>query len=159
MRVNSFRLGEIDVPADKIIQTEKPVLGFEHLRRYCLVEVEELRPFLWLQAIDDPAVAFLIVNPRVFYPDYRIEVNSKEIAELEVLRVEAVETYVIVTVPDDPNEMSVNLQGPILINTENNRAKQLILVNSQYQIAHRIMDTLPATTPAPVVEEEELVGV
>jgi flagellar assembly factor FliW len=158
MIVNSLRLGQLEVPDDKVIQTEKPVLGFEHLRRYCLVDVEELRPFMWFQAVDDPTVAFLIVNPKVFYPDYRIEVNSKEIAELQVRQVEAVETYVIVTVPDDPNEMSVNLQGPILINTENNRAKQLILVNSEYRIVHRVMDTMPKIQPETSMEEE-LVGV
>ncbi len=158
MIVNSLRLGQLDVPDNKVIQTEKPILGFEHLRRYCLVDIEELRPFLWFQSVDDPAVTFLIVNPRVFFPNYRIEVNSREIAELQVQKVEAVETYVIVTVPDDPKEMSINLQGPILINTENNRAKQLILVNSKYRIAHRIMDVLPESTPEASPEEEELVG-
>jgi len=150
MIVKSLRLGQLEVPDDKIIKTEKPVLGFEHLSRYCLVQVDELRPFMWLQSVEDPAVVFLVVNPRVFFPNYRIEVNSREIAELKVERVESVETYVIVTVPEDPSQMSANLQGPIIINTENNRAKQLILVNSEYQIAHNILDALPkdaATEP------------
>jgi flagellar assembly factor FliW len=143
MIVESLRLGKLNVPDNKIIKTEKPVLGFEHLSRYCLVEVDELRPFLWMQSVEDQAVAFLVVNPRVFFPDYKIEVNSKEIAELKVNQVELVETYVIVTVPEDPSQISINLQGPIIINTENNLAKQLILVNSDYRIAHRILDTLP----------------
>ncbi|UCD63414.1 MAG: flagellar assembly protein FliW [Candidatus Zixiibacteriota bacterium] len=159
MIISSLRLGQLEVPDDKVIFTEKPILGFEHLRRYCLVDVEELRPFLWLQSVDDPAIAFLMVNPRVFFPDYRIEVNSNEIAELQVNRVEAVETYVIVTVPERPDEMSVNLQGPLLINTENNKAKQLILVNSGYQIAHRIMDSLPQKQTESSPQKEELVGV
>jgi flagellar assembly factor FliW len=143
MIVQSLRLGQLEIPDDKVFRTEKPILGFEHLCRYCLIEIDELRPFMWMQSTEDPAIAFLVVNPRVFFPDYRIEVNSKEIAELTVARVESVETYVIVTVPEDPTEMSVNLQGPIIINTENNKAKQLILVNSEYQIAHRILDTVP----------------
>ncbi len=152
MIVKSLRLGQLEIPDDKIIKMEKPILGFEHLGRYCLIEVDELRPFMWMQSVEDPAVAFLVVNPRVFFPDYKIEVNSKEIAEIKVDRVEAVETYVIVTVPEDPREMSVNLQGPVIINTDNNRAKQLILVNSEYKIAHNILDTLPeekAKTPVP----------
>lgn len=159
MIVRSLRLGQLDVPDTKVITTAKPILGFEHLQRYCLVDVEEIRPFLWLQSIDDAAVAFLMVNPRVFFPDYKIEVNSKEIAELQVRSVASVETYVIVTVPDDPRQMSVNLQGPILINTENNSAKQLILVNSEYKIAHSIIDTLPTEQEQPCLPEEELVGV
>lgn len=159
MIVKSLRLGQLDIPDNKIIKTEKPILGFEHLSRYCLVEVDELRPFLWMQSAEDPAVAFLVVNPRVFFPDYRIEVNSKEIAELKVSQVEAVETYVIVTLPENPREMSVNLQGPIIINTENNKAKQLILVNSDYRIAHRILDTLPDEVEKPQVSDLEPVEV
>jgi len=158
MIVKSLRLGQLEVPDDKIIKTEKPVLGFEHLSRYCLVQVEELRPFMWLQSVEDPAVVFLVVNPRVFFPDYKIEVNSKEIAELKVERVESVETYVIVTVPEDPRQMSANLQGPIIINTENNRAKQLILVNSDYQIAHNILDALPQDTATTPERQLETVG-
>jgi flagellar assembly factor FliW len=49
---------------------------------------------------------------------------------------------VIVTLAEDPNQISVNLQGPVLINTENNLAKQLVLVNSQYQVRHRILDSV-----------------
>ncbi len=159
MIVNSLRLGPLEIPQEKMIRTEKPILGFEHLTRYCLVDVEELRPFMWFQSVDDPAVAFLVVNPRVFFPNYKIEVNSNEIAELEVSRVESVETYVIVTVPEDANQISANLQGPVIINTENNRAKQLILVNSEYCIAHRIMDTLPRQPEEAQTEIPELAEV
>jgi flagellar assembly factor FliW len=97
-----------------------------------------------MQSTEDPAVSFLVVNPIVFYPKYRIEVNPKEIAELRIAKVESVETYVIVTVPEDPKQISVNLQGPVLINTENNLAKQLVLVNSQYLVKHSLLETLDA---------------
>jgi len=82
MIVNSLRFGQLEVPNDKIITMEKPILGFENVCHYCLVEVDEIRPFLWLQAVDDPSLAFLVVNPLVFFPDYRIEVNSNEIGDL-----------------------------------------------------------------------------
>ncbi len=143
MIVNSLRLGQLEVPDEKMIFMERPILGFEHLARFCLVETEDLFPFMWLVSSDDPTVAFLVVNPRVFFPDYRIEVNPKEIAELDIAHTGSVETYVIVTIPEDPREISVNLQGPILINTENNRAKQLVLVNSDYRVRHYIMEAIP----------------
>jgi len=159
MIVNSLRFGQLEVPNDKIITMEKPILGFENVCHYCLVEVDEIRPFLWLQAVDDPSLAFLVVNPLVFFPDYRIEVNSKEIGDLCVSQVNSVETYVIVTVPETPRDMSVNLQGPILINTENGRAKQLVLVNSSYQVQHLLFDHDPAQTVEDTVHEIEPVGV
>ena len=127
------------VPEDKVITMERPILGFEKLRNYCLVEMEELAPFYWMQSTEEPAVAFLVCNPLIFFEDYRIEINSQEIAELEVDNVRSVETYVIVTIPDNGEDVSANLQGPILINNENRRAKQLVLVNSEYDVRHPLL--------------------
>jgi flagellar assembly factor FliW len=157
MILTSSRLGRIEVPDTKVISMARPILGFERLTEFCLVEVEAIAPFLWLHSVEDPTVAFLVVNPLVFFPKYRIEINSAEIAELEVDRSEMIETYVIATVPTEYQKMSVNLQGPILINPANNLAKQLVLVNSDYKVRHFLM---PATDSADVREvEEETVGV
>ncbi|MBK7141047.1 MAG: flagellar assembly protein FliW [bacterium] len=155
--VESLRFGTLDVPEDKTIFMERPILGFEHLKTFCLVELAELSPFLCMQSTEDPAVSFLVVNPLVFYPRYRIEVNPKEIAELRIAKTESIETYVIVTVPEDARQISVNLQGPVLINTENNLAKQLVLVNSQYQVRHQLLEILE--TPQRKVERGSPVAV
>jgi len=161
MIISTLRFGELEVPGDKIITMEKPVLGFEQLKQYCIVERDDCEPFLWFQSLEDPAIAFLIVNPVIFYPDYRIEVNPKEIEELLVNDVKTIETYVIVTVPQDPQRMSINLQGPILINTESRLAKQLVMVNSEYRVKHFIMKSTEMTRARETVEETEetLVGV
>jgi flagellar assembly factor FliW len=45
------------------------------------------------------------------------------------------------------------LQGPILINTETNLAKQLVLVNSRYQVQHRLMDVIGETREEPMRQE------
>ena len=159
MQINSLRLGQLDVPDNKIITMKRPILGFENLSRFCLIESEEMAPFLWLHSVEEPSIVFMIVNPIVFFPDYQIEVNPKEIAELEIDRLEAVETYVIATIPDDPTLMSVNLQGPVLINTEKGLGKQLILVNSNYKVNNIIMDAIEAIADESIEKEEELVGV
>jgi flagellar assembly factor FliW len=139
MNITTLRFGPLEIPDEKIITMPKPILGFEHLKRYCIIEREDSEPFLWYQSLDDPAIAFIIVNPLLFYADYHIEVNPKEVEELKITDVKAVETYVIVTIPTDPSQMSINLQGPVLINTETRLAKQLILVNSDYDVKHYII--------------------
>ena len=156
-KITTLRFGTVDVPEEKLITMERPILGFEQLTSFCLVDVPELAPFLWLQSTEEPAAAFLVVNPCVFYPSYRIEINPKEIAELRVALPRSIETYVIVTLADDPSQISVNLQGPILVNTENNLAKQLVLVNSQYQVRHLLSDVLE--TPGTRTRKERLVEV
>jgi flagellar assembly factor FliW len=158
MIIDSLRFGQLEIPDDKVITMKRPILGFEHLSRFCLIEREEMAPFFWLHSIEDSATAFIVMNPAILQKDYRIEVNPKEIAELEVTNLEAVETYVVVTVPDDPRQMSANLQGPILINSDNGYAKQLILVNSDYKVKHRIMDEI-GSPEGSTAEEPELVEI
>lgn len=156
MRITTLRFGELDIPDDKIIQMAKPVLGFEQLKKFCIIEGEEFEPFLWFQSIEEPSVAFIMVNPMFFHPDYHIEVNPKEIEELDVADVKTVETYVIVSIPSDPKRMTINLQGPILINTKTRLAKQLILVNSKYKVNYHIIDS--KTRTGNEIEKRELAG-
>ena len=139
MNITSQRFGSLEVPGDKVITMERPILGFESLRFFCLVEVEELVPFLLMQSTEDPEVAFLVMNPLLFFPDYRIEINSQEIAELDVSDPSTVETYVIMTIAKKPRDITANLQRPILINARNNRGKQLVLVNSNYRVQHSVL--------------------
>lgn len=153
MKVNTTRFGELDVPDTLIIRMTKPVLGFEQLKRFVIVETADFEPFKWFQAVDDPQVAFVIVNPLLFFPEYGIEVNPREIDELRVNDVRDVDTYAIVTIPQDFTRMTANLQGPILINARTNLAKQLVLVNSSYRIRHLM---LPGGRPEPAAADAEV---
>lgn len=146
MKIVTSRFGELDVHEDLIIRMTKPVLGFEHLREYVIVETSDFEPFKWFQSVEDPDVAFVIVNPLLFFPEYMIEVNPREIEELRVDDVNRVATYAIVTIPEDYTRMTANLQGPILVNTATGLAKQLVLVNSRYRIRHRLFDAIQTDT-------------
>ncbi|MEZ5359434.1 MAG: flagellar assembly protein FliW [Candidatus Zixiibacteriota bacterium] len=141
MKVITAKFGELEVSEDVIIHMTKPVLGFEELTKYVIIETDDFDPFKWFQSIEDPNVSFVIVNPLLFFPDYTIEVNPKEIEEMRVDDVEDISTYAIVTLPADYTKMTANLQGPLLVNTATRLAKQLVLVNSRYKIKHRIFNT------------------
>jgi len=143
VRVNTVRFGEITVDEALIISVTKGLLGFESSHQYVIIEAPESEPFKWFQSLDDPALAFVIVNPLMFFADYRIDVDPRELSELESTDPNSVMTYVIVSVPDgDMSRMSVNLQGPIVICTENNLAKQLVLVNGPYSTVHPLLPQL-----------------
>ncbi len=140
--VVATHLGEIPFTTKQIITIPKAILGFEALKRYLLVEHSGWAPFLWLVAVDRPEVAFAVVNPLLFFPGYHIEVDRRELAELEIANPAAVHTYAIVTIPHDLRLLSVNLQGPILINNEKNLGKQVVLSKSPYCTRHFIFEEL-----------------
>ncbi|MFH1700051.1 MAG: flagellar assembly protein FliW [Candidatus Zixiibacteriota bacterium] len=158
MKVITERFGELEISEDLIITMTKPLLGFEHLREYVIVETDDFEPFKWFQSIEDPGAAFVIINPLNFFKEYTVEVNPKEVEELNVDRVEDVLTYTIVTIPQDYTKMTANLQGPILINSVTRLAKQLVMVNSHYNIKHRMFEDLRKDYE-PAVEQRELAEV
>jgi flagellar assembly factor FliW len=140
--LNTTRFGDLEVRQDQILEFPKGILGFEAHRHYALIEDVEFAPFVHLQSLEDPALAFTIVNPKIFFPHYKVQVDRQEIMDMAVRNLDSVQTWVIVTVPEDAKSMSANLQGPILINLENNCGKQVVLVRSPYTTRHYLMDEL-----------------
>lgn len=139
MEVQTRQFGTIEVDEAEILQIPKGLLGFEGLEHFVLMENTECLPFRWLQCIDAPDLAFVVVSPVVFFPDYRVAVHAKEVADIEVADPHDVEIFVVVTIPERLEDMTANLQGPILINKRNNRVKQLVLTDSQYSVAHSVV--------------------
>ncbi|MFS8582256.1 MAG: flagellar assembly protein FliW, partial [Limnochordales bacterium] len=86
MRLNTPRFGEVDVKEEDIIVFPAGILGFEHVQRYVWLEHSDDGVFHILQGVDDPAVAFVLINPLVFRPDYKVEVPPKQWAVLELDR-------------------------------------------------------------------------
>ena len=142
MKIVTLRFGELEIPDDKIIEFPKGLLGFEQFHKYVILQREDSEPFRWLQSLEDPNLAFVIMNPVFFFQNYKIEMHIKELDDIEVTEQSDVETYVIVTIPEDISQMTANLQGPIIINTGKGLAKQIVLVNSPYTIKHYVMDEL-----------------
>lgn len=147
--IETKRFGPLEVGANRIITMEKPILGFENQRRFVIVQREEVDPFAWFQAVDDPELAFLIINPTLFFPDYSIEIHSREVEDIGVKDASDLEVYVIVTAAREVKEMTANLQGPIIVNTENQMAKQLIMGHSGHSVAESLFVEQGASAGTP----------
>jgi len=142
MKIATFRFGELEIPDENVITFPKGVIGFEQIKKYVLLEREDSDPFCWLQSLEDPNIAFVVINPVIFFKNYKIEIHYKELEDIKATSLAKNETYVIVTIPEDISKMSVNLLGPLVVNLENNMGKQIVLTNSNYTIQHFIMDEL-----------------
>jgi flagellar assembly factor FliW len=152
LTIETTRFGTVEVEADRVIHFPKGLLGFEHRRQFTIIENEDHKPFAHLQSVEDPSLTFIIVNPRMFFPNYKVQVERPEIAELSVTDLSRVNTWVIVTVPDEIAAMSANLQGPLLINSDKNIGKQVVLMRSPYTTRHYLLDELTKIKTKPEVE-------
>jgi len=140
-RVQTKAFGAIDVDERQKILFPYGILGFESLKSYVLLDAAQ-PPFYWLQSLESPQIAFVLIEPRLFRPDFVLEVNPEELAEIDIHSPAEALVFAIVTVPEDPRLMTANLQGPIVINRERRIARQLISIDARWQLRHPILEEL-----------------
>jgi len=139
MQITSSRFGKIEVREEEIITFPEGLVGFCSLKRYLIIEREADRPFQWLQAIDNPELAFLITDPLLFCPDYKVELNPQENAILKLGKVNEGKVFVLVVIPEDPSRMRANLFAPLVINASKRLGKQVILEQSGYPLQYQLI--------------------
>ena len=143
MFIETGRFGKVAYKKSEIIWMVRSLLGFEDYKRYIIISIKGQEPFKWLQSLDDPNLAFLAIDPLFFMPDYVVEVNPKDIALLGARDVKHIYTLVLVTIPKgQPDKMSANLQGPVIVNSQNMQGAQLVLGDSNYATNHSIFSEL-----------------
>jgi flagellar assembly factor FliW len=126
MLVQTTRFGELNVQDNQIVYFEKGLPGFPEEKRYIMIELQEYRPFLFMQSIEDPNLMFILVDPYVYFAEYpTADVIAME-AEWSTEEKERLLVRVIATIRENGN-VTVNLVAPILIHTRLNRGEQVIL--------------------------------
>jgi flagellar assembly factor FliW len=133
------KFGEICVERENIITFKDGIVGFEELNQFVVVNIEECRPFEWLISIENPSVAFPIINPAPFFSDYNPIKSLEDISPLDKKDVKNIETFCVVTLGDKPENVTVNLKGPILVNMKNKTGKQFILTEDFYNLHHPLV--------------------
>ncbi len=135
-RVETTRFGVLEIPEADQVTLIHGLLGFERHRAFCFFAHAPGSPFIWLQSMEDPALAFVTVNPFDFFAEYDIEISESDAAEIGLVHVRDAMLCTLVTIND--HDVTTNLVGPVIINTENGRGKQVVLTNSPYGTRHSI---------------------
>jgi flagellar assembly factor FliW len=143
MLVKTTHFGEIDINEENIIDFEEGIVGFADLHKYGVIKNQDPQsPFIWIQALERPDLAFALVDPFAIKKDYDFVLEDEYVKALEIEDASQVAVYAIVVVPDDLKKMSMNLKAPVIMNTKNNKAAQVILESDQYTVRHFILDEL-----------------
>ncbi|MBB5021979.1 flagellar assembly protein FliW [Desulfurispira natronophila] len=139
MKIHTSRFGEINVDEDQVITMTEPLLGFPDLYKYVMRDHSDDTPFKWLQSLEDSGLAFVILDPALFKPDYGVRLSRSDVEHLQLESDKDAQVYTIVVVPpNDPQKMTANLQAPLVLNTKNNIAKQVVLNDPNYPIKYPV---------------------
>ncbi len=112
-----------------VLQLPLGLLGFEQFKRYALLSRPEEAPFLWLQVLDQPNLAFVVVSPTAVAPDYEPEISDEDASFLDLRTPEDAIVFNIVTLRGQ-NNATVNLKGPVLVNRRTLVGKQIVPLNA-----------------------------
>ena len=133
MKINTRQFGEMSIDDDKIINLPDGIPGFRQQKRYVILEKKETSPFYLFQCVDDPNLAFVVMDPLRFYPEYTLSVKDFDNTIKWEFEKEELSCFVIITIPQGkPEDMTANFMAPIVINNERKEGMQLILQGSPY---------------------------
>ncbi|MDR0312482.1 MAG: flagellar assembly protein FliW [Treponema sp.] len=142
MKVATKAYGLIDVDERQKITFPHGLLGFEPLKDYVLLDAER-QPFYWLQSMDDEKVAFILIDPFIFRPDYELNIDNEELKTIGISDPQNALIFVIVT--STPNGsgsdglLTANLRGPLVINRDTRQALQAVLTDPAWKTKHDIL--------------------
>jgi flagellar assembly factor FliW len=143
VKVLTKAYGQIEVEEKQKITFPMGLYGFETLKDYVLLNAEQ-EPFYWLQSLDVEQVAFVLINPFIFKPDYEMNIDNEELLHIGITDPVKALVFAIVTIPVDSSPMTANLQGPLVINRESRLGIQAVLSDSRWKTKHDILAELNA---------------
>lgn len=134
MKILTSRFGELEVDKKDIITFNEGPLGFDNLKKFFVVDPGDQTLILWLQSIDDEKVAFPIIEPKIFRPDYSVKLLPAELASLKIESLSEASVYTILTIPQTVTDMTANLKAPIIINNATKSARQIVLQDNKLEV-------------------------
>ncbi|MEO5362012.1 MAG: flagellar assembly protein FliW [Magnetococcus sp. DMHC-8] len=127
MEVHGTRFGSLTFEGEELICLEDGLMGFPNSRRFLLFPYSENSAFFWLQSVDEPEVAFIVINPFEFFSNLDFTVSDEDTQRIGLVRGEDVEVFCLVNVPDgQPEAVRANLAAPVVVNICNRQGKQIL---------------------------------
>ena len=136
MKINTVRFGEIEIDEKRIFDFKLPIIGFNELSKFVLLDLNKDNFFKWLQSVEDPSLAFPVVSVFSLNLEYSVDLPDNVIDILKINNVESILVMNIASIPqDDPQGTTINLLAPLIFNLDTQTAGQIILSGSGYDIS------------------------
>ncbi len=138
MLIESTRLGNMDVPEDRIMNFPQGMPGFPDEKIFAFLPYEAESPFAFLQSASEPNLTFLLVEPFTFFQDYDFKVDDEIVDQLGISLENPPQVFNVVSIREKTEEMTANLLAPVLINWRDQKAMQIVLEKTSYTTRHRL---------------------
>ena len=138
-KINTLRFGELEIEEQDVVRFADGIPAFEDEHEFVVLPYEEGTPYMFLQSMATPELAFLMTDPFVFFPDYSFELDEENMDKLEIKTMDDVLVCTLISIPrSGVADMTTNLLAPVVINRHTMQAKQIVLEKTQYTTKHRL---------------------
>ncbi len=144
MIITTSRFGDVDITGEDVLNFPEGLLGFSQLRDFVLLDDPNDEIFAWLQSCNQPEVAFPILEPELFMDPPGLSLAKSDLEILKANSAKDIRLFTIITIPDDPTQMTANLKAPIAINIKDKKGRQCVLQDNHLAIREPIFLKLQA---------------
>ncbi len=124
-----------------LIHFPQGLYGFESFTNFSL-SPSEIDSLLRLQSDEDANLSFYLVDPFLFFPEYEIDVDDDTVKLLDIDNPEEVYVLAIITIAKaKPAVVTANLQGPVVINRKNKKARQIVVLDPKWKTKHDLFES------------------
>lgn len=127
--LNESQTERLVVGNEHLVTLPDGLLGFEGYTKFVLLANREEAPFHWLQVLEDPRLAFLVISPFEVCPGYELNIPDQDAARLGIHSPQDALIFNIVTIRPD-GSATVNLKGPVILNRQTLVGKQIVPLNA-----------------------------
>ena len=138
-KINTLRFGELEIEEQDVVRFADGIPAFEDEHEFVVLPYEEGTPYMFLQSMMTPELAFLLTDPFVFFSDYSFELDDENMEKLAINSMDDVLVCTLISVPrSGVADMTTNLLAPVVINRHTMQARQIVLEKTQYTTKHRL---------------------
>lgn len=141
MKIQTADFGEVIIEEKDLINFPDGLYAFEEYKHYVLLNYDtdqKFNPIMCLQNIHSQHPSFTVMDPLYFYPQYNPKISSKDKSKIQCQDEKKLRFLVLAVVKENIYESSVNLKSPIVINSDNKMACQVILEEDDYPMRYPI---------------------
>ncbi len=126
---------------ENVVHFPLGLIGLSDLKTFDLASLKDSWPLMSLNSTGEEKISFLVVEPHSLIENYDVDLTDDDIEFLEIKAVEDVLVLAIVTVRSlQPQIVTANLAGPLIINRVTSTGKQVILANADsYSTEHALI--------------------
>ncbi|MCP4151733.1 MAG: flagellar assembly protein FliW [bacterium] len=143
MEIISKILGKVEFSEENVIRFEEGLIGIPDKNKFILIEKEDFHPFSYLQSVDDPSFILVVISPMMVVKKYNFNIYKEDLNTIGIKDERDFSLLAIVIFAKNPQDITVNLKAPILINIHSKKALQIILQNDDYTVEEPLMKYLP----------------